>query len=290
MTEFLSKAVLPVAGWGTRWLPVTRCVPKELLPVGDLPLIHHVVREAKESSFRNFLFIYSPGKESILEYFQPNAELDAYLEKKGKSEVMDEWRDLVDGIQYQGAVQEDAKGLGHAVFQARDFIDEKPFAVLLPDDLIFSRKPCIRQLADAHARFGGAILALERVPRDRISNYGVIDGEEMEAGIYRVNRLVEKPTPEQAPSDLAVIGRYILPYDIFHALEDLPPGAGGEIQLTDAIARLIPDPGVLGVVFEGTRYDAGKPPGWLTTNLAYFSSSQKFLSKAALQSLFQKIL
>ncbi|HPR64633.1 MAG TPA: UTP--glucose-1-phosphate uridylyltransferase [Thermoanaerobaculia bacterium] len=279
------KAVFPVAGWGTRWLPTTKTIPKELLPVGDLPLIHHVVEEAVSSGMEELLFVISKGKETIPDYFREDADLTAFLQSRGRMEIMDSWLALCRKLQVGQVIQKEARGLGDAVYQARNFSESSPFAVLLPDDLVFSQTPCMAQMAAIHNEFGGAVLALERVPIDQISRYGVIDGEEVKPGIFRVRSMVEKPKPEDAPSDLAVIGRYILPPEIFPALEDLPPGAGGEIQLTDAIARLISDTGVVGVIFEGTRYDAGYPLGWLFTNLKYFSEDPRFLDHSLLQSI-----
>lgn len=263
----MRKAVFPVAGYGTRMLPVTKSIPKEMLPIVDKPAIHYTVEEAARSGFDWILFVTSRDKEPIINYFDRDTELEAILRSKGKIEMAEQIKTLSEMVKTFSVRQGIPMGLGHAVLQAKEFVKDEIFAVVLPDDIIVSEKPVLSQMVEVFMKTGKSVVALEEVPMDRVSAYGVIKGEEIEDGIFRVENLVEKPPVEEAPSNLAVIGRYILEPEIFSLLEKIPPGKGGEIQLTDALSLLASRGRLVGYKFKGIRFDVGNPKGFLEANL-----------------------
>jgi len=264
------KAVFPVAGRGTRFLPATKAVPKEMLPLIDRPLIGYAVEEALKSGIEELIFVTAPGKEAIIEHFTADPELVSMLERSGKSSIarLVESESLPKG-RIHVTIQEEPLGLGHAIWCARNLVGDEPFAVILPDDVIMSQRPCVAQLIDAHRRVGGNVAAVMDVPRSDTASYGVLDVEQDDGRLARSRGLVEKPAPEKAPSTLSIIGRYVLQPSIFKELNKKAVGSGGEIQITDAIANAIPRESFHGVRFEGRRFDCGKKEGWLEATVAY---------------------
>jgi UTP--glucose-1-phosphate uridylyltransferase len=260
----IRKAVFPAAGLGTRFLPATKAQPKEMLPLVDKPLIQYVVEEAKAAGLEQILIVTGRGKNSIEDHFDSSYELERVLEEKGKLDLLEQVRAISSLIEVAYVRQKEQLGLGHAILQARDWIGEEPFAVLLGDDIIISDEPAIGQMMRVHEETGGALIAVQEVPREETKSYGVIAGEPDGENRWRISDLVEKPDVDKAPSNLAIIGRYILPQGIFKAIEETTPGAGGEIQLTDALRGLLRS-GVrlTGYRYEGKRFDAGDKLGFL---------------------------
>jgi UTP--glucose-1-phosphate uridylyltransferase len=265
----ITKAVIPVAGYGTRLLPVTKSQPKEMLPIVDKPAVQYVVREAIDSGVESILFVTGRGKRAIEDYFDYAVELELELENKGKLDLLQEVRDIGDMIRIFYVRQKLQKGLGDAVYQAKRFINDSPFAVLLADDIIDSTDPVLRQMIDLYRKRPGIILAVTRIPQEEISQWGVIKGKEIGKGTFKVEDMVEKPDPGEAPSDLAIIGRYILTPSIFEAIEKVSPGKGGEIQLTDSIRSLLKKEEIYAYEFQGTYYGVGDKIGFLKANVAY---------------------
>ncbi len=266
----IRKAVFPAAGFGTRFLPATKASPKEMLPLVDKPLIQHGVEEARASGIKDMIIVTGRGKNAIEDHFDVSFELEATLEKKGDGSLQSLIRSISDMGDFFYVRQNLPLGLGHAVLRAMDIVGEEPFAVILSDDVIDSRVPVLRQMIDVYRKYSaGAVLAIQQVPRDQVSKYGIIEGRRIAKGVYEVMDMVEKPRPDKAPSDLAIIGRYILPPSIFPLLRRTRPGAGGELQLTDAIRKLLSTERVLGYAFEGVRYDAGTKLGFLMANIAF---------------------
>jgi len=259
----IKKAVFPVAGLGTRFLPATKASPKEMLPLIDKPLVQYVVEEAVAAGIEQVLFVTGRGKRAIEDHFDIAFELESILLEKGKDDEFKEVRDIAEMVSIFYVRQKQALGLGHAILCAREFVGKEPFAVLLGDDIIDGNRPCLRQLLDVYEQHRGSVLALEQVPMENISAYGCVQADAISDRIYKVNNLVEKPKREDAPSDLAIIGRYVLTPEIFPILERQEPGKGGEIQLTDAILSLSGKEPVYGCRFEGTRYDCGDKLGFL---------------------------
>lgn len=265
----ISKAVIPVAGYGTRLLPVTKSQPKEMLPIVDKPAVQYVVREAIDSGVESILFVTGRGKRAIEDYFDYAVELELELENKGKFDLLQEVRDIGDMIRIFYVRQKLQKGLGDAVYQAKRFINDSPFAVLLADDIIDSTDPVLRQMIDLYRKRPGIILAVTRIPQEEISQWGVIKGKEIGKRTFKVEDMIEKPDPGEAPSDLAIIGRYILTPSIFEAIEKVSPGKGGEIQLTDSIRSLLKKEEIYAYEFQGTYYGVGDKIGFLKANVAY---------------------
>ena len=263
----LRKALIPAGGFGTRMLPATKAVPKELLPIVDKPLIQFIVEEIVESGFEEVVLVTGRQKGSIEDHFDSMPELEDFLEAKGKTDLLQAMQALSKTIRIVSVRQPHPLGLGHAVLCAKSILKDEPFAVLLPDDLIISKRPCIGQLADVFEEFGGPVIAIQRVPDNDVMHYGVIRPRTVRDGLHEVLDMVEKPSKEQAYSNLAIIGRYVLPPDIFSAIEETPPGAAGEIQLTDAIRRMLGGRPVLGLEYEGKRFDAGNKAGFLKANI-----------------------
>ena len=266
----IRKAVFPAAGFGTRFLPATKASPKEMLPLVDKPLIQHGVEEARASGIRDMIIVTGRGKNAIEDHFDVAFELEEILRKKGSAAQLAVVQRVTDMADFFYVRQHMPLGLGHAVLRARDIVGEEPFAVILADDVIDSKVPVLRQMIEVGSRFGAdAVLAIQRVPKEQVSRYGIIRGKRLAPGVHEVLDMVEKPRPAKAPSDLAVIGRYILPASIFPVLERTGAGAGGEIQLTDAIKSLLEQERVIAYEFEGGRYDAGDKLGFLMANIAF---------------------
>ncbi len=266
----IRKAVFPAAGFGTRFLPATKASPKEMLPLVDKPLIQHGVEEAKAAGIRDMIIVTGRGKNAIEDHFDVSFELEATLARKGDGKMHALVRAISDMGDFFYVRQNLPLGLGHAVLRAMDLVGEEPFAVILSDDVIDSKVPVLRQMIDVYEKYSaGAVLAIQQVHREHVSRYGIIEGRKIAEGVYEVLDMVEKPRPEKAPSDLAIIGRYLLPPSIFPALQATKPGAGGELQLTDAIRALLSQERVIGYAFEGIRYDAGTKLGFLMANIAF---------------------
>jgi UTP--glucose-1-phosphate uridylyltransferase len=262
----LRHCVIPAAGLGTRFLPATKALPKELLPVLDRPVIQWGVEEAVAAGASEMVVVISDGKELIQQHFSAQPELEALLESRGKLEELEAVRASDHLASFTWVRQDEPLGLGHAVLCAAEAVGDRPFMCMLPDDLSHGPDPVLRQLVDAYRAHDTPILALMRVPSDQISRYGCAAVAESHGRVHRLSGVVEKPKPEEAPSDLAIMGRYVLTPDIFEALRSIQPGAGGEIQLTDGIAALLDRGAVHGVEFTGELLDVGTPAGWLATN------------------------
>lgn len=266
----VKKAIFPVAGLGTRFLPATKASPKEMLPLIDKPLVQYVVEEAVASGIEQILFVTGRGKRALEDHFDIAFELEALLYDKGKDAELSQVREIAEMVDIFYVRQKRALGLGHAILCAKDFVGNEPFAVLLGDDIIDSDQPGLGQLLEVHRKYRGCVLALEQVPLANISSYGCVMASHIADRVYEVTDLVEKPKPEEAPSDLAIIGRYVLTPDIFPILAKQEPGKGGEIQLTDAIRTLAESQAIYGCRFEGVRHDCGDKLGFLkaTVDLA----------------------
>ena len=263
------KAVIPAAGFGTRFLPATKAMAKEMLPIVDKPTIQFIVEEAIASGIEDILIVTGKSKRPIEDHFDSNIELEANLREKGKTELLELVQETT-GLRIHFVRQSYPMGLGHAVLQAKAFVGDEPFVVMLGDDLMVDKVPLTKQLMDAYERTHASNIAVMEVPHEETSKYGIIDpDQELEPGLFNVRKFVEKPKPEDAPSNLAIIGRYLLTPEIFDILEKQDPGAGGEIQLTDAIDTLNHTQRVFAKRFEGKRYDVGDKFGFLTTSIAY---------------------
>ena len=263
------KAVIPAAGLGTRFLPITKSVPKELLPILDRPLLQYVVEEAAEAGVEEVIVVTARGKESIAAYFQPRPELEQRLAETGAIDLLESVRHASNLAKVSFVIQEEPLGLGHAVLTARDAVGDEPFVVILPDDIIDHQPGVISQMLEVVAQYDGGVIAVEQVPWEVIHNYGVVDADLRGNRTHFVKRLVEKPAREDAPSNLSIVGRYILSPKIFECLEETPPGARGEIQLTDGIQMLLEEQDIFAYEFLGTRYDGGTPLGLLRASLEY---------------------
>lgn len=266
----IRKAVFPVGGLGTRFLPATKAMPKEMLPVVDKPLIQYAVEEARAAGIEECIFVTGRGKSAIEDHFDHSWELHETLTARGKTA---ELNDLADLVQTPGQVaytrQQEPLGLGHAVWCARHLVGDEPFAVLLADDLVLGEVPCLKQMVDVYSGIGGNLVAVMDVPREETARYGILDVVRDDGRLAEAQGLVEKPKPEEAPSTLSIIGRYILQPEVFRALGRKEKGAGGEIQLTDAMAQTIGEVEFRGLRFEGTRFDCGSKVGFLEANIAY---------------------
>jgi UTP--glucose-1-phosphate uridylyltransferase len=274
MIAKVRKAVFPAAGLGTRFLPATKAQPKEMLPVVDKPLIQYGVEEAMHSGIQNIIIVTGRGKSSIEDHFDVSFELESLLESKNKSDLLSMVRGISDMIDVSYVRQQKALGLGHAVHRAKELVGNEPFAVVLSDDVIAAETPCVRQLLDVYEYYGASVLALMEVPRDQISAYGVVDAEPVadngrQGRLFRIRNMVEKPKAADAPSNLAIIGRYILTPEIFQCVESIEPGSGGEIQLTDALKFMLRNRPIYGLKFEGKRYDAGDKLGFLKATVEF---------------------
>ncbi len=270
MRKPVRKVVFPVAGLGTRFLPATKAIPKEMLPLVDRPLLQHAVEEARAAGIEDFVFVTGRSKRAIEDHFDADTELNRTLEERGKMDALEEVRhsEIAPGRCFYTR-QQVPLGLGHAVWCARALIGNDPFAIVLPDDFVQGKTPCLKQMVEAYEEVGGNIVAVVDVPRERTSSYGILDVEKDDGRLATVRGLVEKPKPEEAPSTLSIIGRYILQPEIFDHLEKQQRGAGNEIQLTDAMANLIGTQPFHGLRFEGTRYDCGDKVGFIEATLAH---------------------
>ncbi len=274
MIPKVRKAVFPAAGLGTRFLPATKAQPKEMLPLVDKPLIQYGVEEAIQSGIQNVIIVTGRGKTAIEDHFDKSFELEQLLESRGKTDLLASVREITDPVDVAYIRQREALGLGHAVLRARAIVGNEPFAVVLSDDVIDAEIPALKQLLDVYEFFGAPVLALMEAPEDSISAYGVVDAEPVHHNgardrLYRIRNLVEKPKPEDAPSNLAIIGRYVLTPEIFNSLEEVQPGSLGEIQLTDGLKHMLRNRPIYGYRFEGKRYDAGDKLGFLKATVEF---------------------
>lgn len=283
MTKKVKKAIIPAAGLGTRFLPATKAMPKEMLPIVDKPTIQYIVEEAVASGIEDIIIVTGKGKRSIEDHFDHAFELENNLFSKGKFDLLDEVR-RSSNVDIHYIRQKEAKGLGHAVWCARNFIGDEPFAVLLGDDIVQSRVPCIRQLAEQFEILQKSVIGVQTVPFDQTQRYGIVAPLERMDRLYKVDYFVEKPKTDRAPSQLAIMGRYILTPEIFEFLERQEEGAGGEIQLTDAIQKLNVSQGVYAYDFEGTRHDVGEKLGFIMTTLDFALQNDE-LRKPLLQGM-----
>lgn len=265
----LRKAVIPVAGLGTRFLPATKTVPKELLPIVDIPSIQYVVQEAVDAGIEEIIFVTGRGKDGIEDHFDEAPELEQLLTERGNHEMARTLRKIAEMTEVVSVRQKKPLGLGHAVLCARDLVGDEPFAVMLADDLIDADVPGIRQLVNIFEETTESVIALMEVPQSEVHQYGVIKGREIKERLYQVEATVEKPLAKDAPSRMAIIGRYVLRPEIFKILQNLPPGQGGEIQLTDGLAQLVREREIFGCEFVGDRYDIGDKVGFVRATVAY---------------------
>jgi UTP--glucose-1-phosphate uridylyltransferase len=276
MNKSITKAVFPAAGLGTRFLPATKASPKEMLPLVDKPLIQYVVEEAVSSGIDQVVVITGRGKRAIEDHFDVAFELEEDLKAKGKHKLLSEVQRIANLVTFCYIRQKKALGLGHAVLMAKRIIGDEPFAVLLGDDIIDAEVPALQQMKDIYKRYPATILAIQKVPKSQTHHYGIIDGKKIEDGIYLVRDLVEKPSPDKAPSNLAIIGRYILTPEIFRSLEHTRPGKGGEIQLTDGLKILMDKQPIYAYEFKGARHDAGDKLGFLKATVEFGLKNAEF--------------
>ena len=260
------KAVIPAAGLGTRFLPATKAQPKEMLPVYDKPTIQYVIEEAVQSGIDDIIIVTGKGKRTIEDHFDRSFELEYHLKEKGKLDYLEEVKAITDLADIYYVRQKKQKGLGNAIACAEKHIGDEPFAVMLGDTITKGNTPNTRQLIDVYEKYYASAISVEKVPDHKIERYGIIDGDNIENGVYKINKLVEKPSLNEAPSNLAIMGRYVLTSDIFEHIENTEPGKGGEIQLTDAMTKL---DSIYGVVFDGTSYDIGNRIEWLKSSLEF---------------------
>lgn len=270
MNKKIKKAVIPAAGLGTRFLPATKAQPKEMLPIVDKPTIQYIIEEAVASGIEEILIITGRNKKCIEDHFDKSVELELELEKSGKQEMLKLVREISDMVDIHYIRQKEPKGLGHAISCAKTFVGNEPFAVLLGDDLVYNdEKPCLKQLIDCYNEYNTSILGVQTVDEKDVDKYGIIKGIHIEGRVHKVRGLVEKPAVEEAPSNIAILGRYIITPQIFGILEETKPGRCGEIQLTDALSKLIGEEAIYAYEFEGIRYDVGDKLGFLKATIEY---------------------
>ena len=272
----IRKVVIPVAGWGTRSLPATKNIPKEMLPIYNKPVIQYVVEEAQRAHIKDVIFVTNRDKNVIEDHFDHNPQLEDVLERSGKLDKLEEVRQVAEMVNILSVRQKRQLGLGHAVMCARELVGDEPFAVMVGDDLMFSGVPGIGQLIEVAMAEKMPVIGVMEVPWEKVSRYGIIDGEEVAPGVYRVRDMVEKPKREDAPSRMAIVGRYVLTPDIFDYLEKVKPGHGGEIQLTDALQAMAKERGMMAVRMAGMRFDAGDWAEFLSANI-YFALQDESL-------------
>lgn len=280
----IRKAVIPAAGLGTRFLPATKAQPKEMLPIVDKPTIQYIIEEAVSSGIEEIMIITGRNKRSIEDHFDKSVELELDLEKHGKEELLKLVREISNMVDITYIRQKEPKGLGHAILCAKNFIGNEPFAVLLGDDVVASEKPCLKQMIEVFDKYQASVLGVQRVPENDVSKYGIVAGNSLEERIFKVNDLVEKPKKEVAPSNIAILGRYIITPKIFEYLERTKPGSGGEIQLTDGLKELSKDEAMYAYDFIGRRYDVGSKEGFLEATVEFA------LSRSDLKDEFLKYL
>ncbi len=265
----IRKAIIPAAGLGTRFLPATKAQPKEMLPIVDKPTLQYIIEEAVESGIEEILIITGRNKKSIEDHFDKSVELEMVLEERGKKELLDIVKNISNMINIHYIRQKEPKGLGHAISCAKNFIGNEPFAVMLGDDIVDSDTPCLKQLMNAYSEYRTTILGVQDVSEEDAKKYGIVDGKHIEDKMYKVKDLVEKPEPDKAPSNIAILGRYIITPSIFEILENLPAGKGGEIQLTDGLKELAKTEAMYAYNFSGRRYDVGDKLGFLQATVDY---------------------
>lgn len=265
----IRKAIIPAAGLGTRFLPATKAQPKEMLPIVDKPTIQYIVEEAVNSGIEDIIIVTGRSKRSIEDHFDKSYELERTLEESGKYDLLKIAQDVSDMVNIHYIRQKEPKGLGHAILVAKSFIGKEPFAVLLGDDIVEAQTPCLKQLMDCYNEYKTTILGVQEVPHDQVNQYGIVDGIPIEGRVHKVKNLVEKPKIQDSPSDIAILGRYIITPRIFHYLETQTPGAGGEIQLTDALKRLAEEEAMYAYHFLGKRYDVGNKMGFLSATIEF---------------------
>lgn len=263
------KAIIPAAGLGTRFLPATKAQPKEMLPIVDKPTLQYIIEEAVNSGIEEILIITGRNKKSIEDHFDKSVELELELEKKGKTDLLKQVRKISDMVNIHYIRQKEPLGLGHAIYCAKSFIGNEPFAVLLGDDIVYTHKPCLKQMIEAYDEYKTTILGVQEVPKEDVNKYGIVKGKYIEDKVYKVKDLIEKPNIKDAPSNVAILGRYIINPQIFEILEHTKPGKGGEIQLTDALKELSQREAMYAYNFEGIRYDVGDKQGFLQANVEY---------------------
>ena len=264
------KAIIPAAGLGTRFLPATKAQPKEMLPIVDKPTLQFIIEEAIDSGIEEILIITGRNKSSIENHFDKSVELELELEKSGKTELLEEIRKISDMVNIYYIRQKEPKGLGHAIYCAKSFIGHEPFAVLLGDDIGYNpEKPCLKQIIEIYDEYKTTILGVQEVNKDDVSRYGIVDGKKIVDGVYKVKDLVEKPHKDDAPSNIAILGRYIINPAIFKILENVKPGKDGEIQLTDGLKELAKIEAMYAYIFKGKRYDVGNKLGFLEATVEY---------------------
>jgi UTP--glucose-1-phosphate uridylyltransferase len=272
----VKTAVIPAAGLGTRFLPATKVLPKEILPVVDRPVIEYAVNEARDSGITHVVLVLSPGKDLLLRHFEPAPELESFLTERGKQQQLEQVRAIGGGITVEAVIQTEPLGLGHAVLMAREGVGDHYFTGLLPDDIFTGERPVLAQMLEVHERHRCTVLAVRRVPRQTISRYGAIKYSRNEGPVYFVEDVVEKPSVDEAPSELAIMGRYVLSPRIFAALDRTGRGAGGEVQLTDGVRNLLADEPVVALEFEADYFDVGTIPGFLKTSIAFGRARPEF--------------
>jgi len=275
----VKKAIIPAAGLGTRFLPATKAQPKEMLPIVDKPTIQYIIEEAVASGIEEILIITGRNKKCIEDHFDKSIELELELERAGKSELLELVRGISDMVDIHYIRQKEPRGLGHAIYCAKTFVGDEPFAVLLGDDVVDSETPCLKQLIDCYSEYKTTILGVQTVAKENVSKYGIVDGIHIEDRVYKVKNLVEKPSIEEAPSNVAILGRYIITPEIFNILGNTKPGKGGEIQLTDALKTLISKEAMYAYNFEGKRYDVGDKLGFLEATIEFALKREELRSE-----------
>lgn len=263
------KAIIPAAGLGTRFLPATKAQPKEMMPIVDKPAIQYIVEEAVASGIEEILIITGRNKRAIEDHFDKSVELEDELQNNNKCELLKAVKEISNMADIYYIRQKEPKGLGHAISRARNFVGDEPFAVMLGDDIVDSRVPCLKQLMNCYDKYKTSVLGVQPVNKSQVSKYGIVNGIELENKVYKVNNMIEKPKEEEAPSNIAILGRYIITPEIFQILERTKPGNGGEIQLTDALKELSKQESIYAYSFEGIRYDVGDKLGFLKANIEY---------------------
>lgn len=270
MGNKIRKAIIPAAGLGTRFLPATKAQPKEMLPIVDKPTLQYIIEECVASGIEEILIITGRNKKSIEDHFDRSVELEMELEKSGKQEMLEMVREISDMVNIHFIRQKEPRGLGHAILCAKTFVGNEPFAVLLGDDVVYNdEKPCLKQLIDCYGEYKTSVLGVQTVDPNDVNKYGIVGGIHIEDRVYKVKNLVEKPAVEEAPSNVAILGRYIITPRIFEILEETKPGKGGEIQLTDALLQLVKEEAMYAYDFEGRRYDVGDKLGFLQATVEY---------------------
>lgn len=281
------KAIIPAAGLGTRFLPATKAQPKEMLPIVDKPTIQYIIEEAVEAGIQDIIVVTGRNKRSIEDHFDRSIELELELEKSDKQEMLDMVRKISDMANIHYIRQKEPRGLGHAILAAQHFIGDEPFAVLLGDDVVISKQPCLGQMLDVFKEYQTSILGVQTVAHEVVDKYGIIAGKQVDDRVYKVNDMVEKPAPEEAPSNVAVLGRYIITPEIFRFLETQDAGKGGEIQLTDALKRLAKEQAMYAYDFKGHRYDVGSKVGFIQANIEFALRREEL--RAEMEEYLQKL-